>query len=357
MFARRHLSTILLHKKITGHWAKLSPNVKQSVKVALIKSITKGPRDKVIGGTVNENGCKIGKVTHVGSEIALSQMVQLVEAAQLSKALVQKLADKISRVFVPKVVVVSLLAWLGWFILRAAHLYPRTWIPSGMDEFELALQFGISILVVACPCTLDLATPTAVMVATGKGASQGVLIKGGSALEKAHKVKAIIFDKTGTLIVGKPAVVHSMLFPSSSLQEVCDLAAVAEANSEHPISTAVVEYDKKLNSKYNSINDRVMDAKDFKVHPGTGFSDIVCGKALLVGNKRLMLASNFLISREEKKYVAETENIARTCVLVALDGEISINSRRRKIFDPGGLLMISTPTSLPMTRLDGVKLF
>ncbi|PKU76144.1 Putative copper-transporting ATPase HMA5 [Dendrobium catenatum] len=136
-------------------------------------------------------------------------MVQLVEAAQLSKALVQKLENKISRVFVPEVVVVALPAWLGWFIRGAAHQYPRTWIPSGMDEFELALQFGISILVVACPCTLDLATPTAVMVATGEGASQGVLIKGGSALENTQ-----------------------------------------EANSEHPISTAVVEYAKKLNSKY-----------------------------------------------------------------------------------------------------------
>ncbi|KAH0452933.1 hypothetical protein IEQ34_017257 [Dendrobium chrysotoxum] len=297
--------------------------VNESMMTGEARPIAKGPGDKVIGGTVNENGCIVVKATHVGSETALSQIVQLVEAAQLSKAPVQKLADKISRVFVPAVVVAALLAWLGWFIPGAAHLYPRTWIPSGMDEFELALQFGISVLVVACPCALGLATPTAVMVATGKGASQGVLIKGGSALEKAHKVKAIVFDKTGTLTVGKPAVVHSMLFSSSSLQEVCDLAAAAEANSEHPISKAVVEYAKKLNSKYDSINDRVMDAKDFKVHPGAGVSAIVCGKAVLVGNKRLMVASNVLISREVEKYVTETENLARTCVLVALDGEIS----------------------------------
>ncbi|KAI0496542.1 hypothetical protein KFK09_022862 [Dendrobium nobile] len=256
--------------------------VNESMMTGEARPIAKCPGDKVIGGTVNENGCIVVKATHVGSETALSQMVQLVEAAQLSKAPVQKLADKISRVFVPAVVVVALLAWLGWLIPGAAHLYPRTWIPSGMDEFELALQFGISVLVVACPCALGLATPTAVMVATGKGASQGVLIKGGSALEKAHK-----------------------------------------ANSEHPISKAVVDYAKKLNSKYDSINDRVMDAKDFKVHPGAGVSATVCGKAVLVGNKRLMLASNVLISREVERYLTETENLARTCVLVALDGEVS----------------------------------
>ncbi|KAI0489423.1 hypothetical protein KFK09_029265 [Dendrobium nobile] len=299
----------------------------------------------------------IVKVTHVGSEIALSHRVQLVKEAQLSKALVQKLVDKISRVFVPEVVVVALHAWLGWFIPGAAHLYPRTWIPSGMDEFELANHFGISILVVACPCTPDLATPTAVMVSHSQRSLSRCPDKGGSALEKAHKVKATIFDKTGTLIVGKPAVVHIKLFPSSSLQEVCDLAAVAEPNSEHPISMAVVKYAKKLNSKYDYINDRVMHAKNFKVHPGVGFSAFICGKALLVGNKRLMFATNFLISRELEKYVAETKNIARTWVLIALDGEISINSRRCKIFDPRGVLMISTPTSLPMTRLDGVELF
>lgn len=297
--------------------------VNESMMTGEATPIAKGPGDKVIGGTVNENGCILVKATHVGSETALSQMVQLVEAAQLAKAPVQKLADKISRFFVPTVVVLALLTWLAWLITGVTHLYPRSWIPRGMDEFELALQFGISVLVIACPCALGLATPTAVMVATGKGASQGVLIKGGSALEKAHKVKAVVFDKTGTLTVGKPEVIHSRPFSSFSLQEVCDLAAAAEAYSEHPISKAVVEYANKLHSKYGSAKDRAMDAKDFEVHPGAGVGAIVCGKVVLVGNKRLMLASNIPISREVENYVVETEKLARTCVLVALNGEIS----------------------------------
>lgn len=163
-----------------------------------------------------------------------------------------------------KVVVVAFLTWLGWFVAGQFDIYPREWIPKAMDSFELALQFGISVLVVACPCALGLATPTAVMVATGKGASQGVLIKGGNALEKAHKVtemismsciifshikcilfflycdtklflvflyvqvKAIIFDKTGTLTVGKPSVVQTKVFSKIPLLELCDLAAGAE---------------------------------------------------------------------------------------------------------------------------------
>ncbi|KAL5719629.1 P-type Cu(+) transporter [Ranunculus cassubicifolius] len=154
------------------------------------RPISKRTGDKVIGGTMNENGCILVKATHVGSETALSQIVQLVEAAQLARAPVQKLADQISKFFVPTVVVAALLTWLGWFIFGEA--YPRSWIPKAMDGFEMALQFGISVLVVACPCALGLATPTAVMVSTGIGASQGVLIKGGNALEKAHKARISI---------------------------------------------------------------------------------------------------------------------------------------------------------------------
>ncbi|KAL0435430.1 UNVERIFIED_CONTAM: Copper-transporting ATPase HMA4 [Sesamum radiatum] len=162
-------------------------HVNESMITGEAMPVAKRPGDKVIGGTVNENGYIRIKATHVGSETALSQIVELVEAAQLAKAPVQKLADQISKFFVPTVVLAALLTWLGWFIPGQAGLYPRTWIPTAMDAFEFALQFGISVLVVACPCALGLATPTAVMVATGKGASLGVLIKGGNALENAHK--------------------------------------------------------------------------------------------------------------------------------------------------------------------------
>ncbi|XP_010913948.1 copper-transporting ATPase HMA4 [Elaeis guineensis] len=297
-------------------------HVNESMITGEAKAIAKRPGDKVIGGTVNENGCILVKATHVGSETALSQIVQLVEAAQLARAPVQKLADKISRFFVPTVVVAAFLTWLAWFIPGEAHLLPQSWIPKAMDGFELALQFGISVLVVACPCALGLATPTAVMVATGKGASQGVLIKGGDALEKAHKVKTVIFDKTGTLTVGKPAVVHTKIFTNMPLQELCNLASAAEANSEHPLAKAVVGHAKKLHQKYGSNNDHTVEVKDFEVHPGAGVSANIDGKMVLVGNKRLMLAFQVPISPEVQDYMSDTENLARTCVLVAVDGLI-----------------------------------
>uniref|UniRef100_A0A453NLN2 HMA domain-containing protein n=1 Tax=Aegilops tauschii subsp. strangulata TaxID=200361 RepID=A0A453NLN2_AEGTS len=213
---------------VDGVVIKGQSHVNESMITGEARPIAKKPGDKVIGGTVNDNGFIIVKATHVGSETALSQIVQLVEAAQLARAPVQRLADKISRFFVPTVVVAAFLTWLGWFIPGQLHLYPQQWIPKAMDSFELALQFGISVLVVACPCALGLATPTAVMVATGKGASLGVLIKGGNALEKAHKIKTIIFDKTGTLTKGKPSVVQTKTFSKIPLLELCDLTASAE---------------------------------------------------------------------------------------------------------------------------------
>ncbi|KAJ0989757.1 hypothetical protein J5N97_008113 [Dioscorea zingiberensis] len=295
-------------------------HVNESMITGEARAISKKPGDKVIGGTVNENGCIFVRATHVGSDTALSQIVQLVEAAQLSRAPVQKLADKISRFFVPTVVLAAFLTWLGWFIPGEVHLYPSSWIPKAMDGFELALQFGISVLVVACPCALGLATPTAVMVATGKGASHGVLIKGGNALEKAHKVKVVIFDKTGTLTVGKPAVTNTMVFSKIPLQELCELAAVAEANSEHPLAKAVLAYTKKLHEQYGIHSDHTLEPKDFEVHPGAGVSAKVGDRTVLVGNKRLMLASQVPIAPEVQEYVSDTEHLARTCVLIAVDG-------------------------------------
>ncbi|GMY16310.1 copper-transporting ATPase HMA4-like [Fagus crenata] len=285
--------------------------------------ISKGPGDKVIGGTMNENGCLLVKATHVGSETALSQIVQLVEAAQLARAPVQKLADKISRFFVPTVVAAAFITWLGWFITGQAGVYSEYWIPKATNKFELALQFGISVLVVACPCALGLATPTAVMVATGKGASQGVLIKGGNALEKAHKVKIVVFDKTGTLTIGKPEVVSVVLFSSYSMEEFCDMATAAEANSEHPMAKAVVEHAKRLRQKFGSPTEHFTDVKDFEVHTGAGVSGKVGDVTVLVGNKRLMRACKVPIGPEVHDYISKNEQLARTCVLVAIDGKVA----------------------------------
>ncbi|GAB2218370.1 hypothetical protein Drorol1_Dr00001591 [Drosera rotundifolia] len=298
-------------------------HVNESMITGEAKPVTKRPGDKVIGGTVNENGCVLVKATHVGSETALSQIVQLVEAAQLARAPVQALADKISRFFVPMVVSVAFITWLSWFIAGEAGLFPKHWIPKAMDKFELALQFGISVLVVACPCALGLATPTAVMVATGKGATQGVLIKGGNALEKAHKVNTVVFDKTGTLTMGKPTVVSAVLFSGFSMEEFCDLTVAAEANSEHPIAKAVTEHAKRLRSKYGSVLKHIEETTDFEVHPGAGVSAKVGDRLVLVGNRRLMRAYNVPVNHEVETHISETEKLARTGVLIAVDGKIA----------------------------------
>ncbi|KAI3511746.1 hypothetical protein L1887_18903 [Cichorium endivia] len=285
--------------------------------------VAKSPGDRVIGGTVNENGCLLIKATHIGSETALSQIVQIVEAAQLARAPVQKLADQISRFFVPAVVAAAFVTWLAWFIPGTLGIYPKSWIPEAMDEFELALQFGISVLVVACPCALGLATPTAVMVATGKGATQGVLIKGGNALEKAHKVNTIVFDKTGTLTVGKPEVVSDVLFSEIEMDEFCNIAIAVEANSEHPIAKAVVEHAKNKITNRESQTGTGSVVKDFTVHPGAGVGCKVGDKAVLVGNKKLMRLSNVAVDVNVENYFLENEKLARTCVLVAVDGKVA----------------------------------
>ncbi|XP_021319722.1 probable copper-transporting ATPase HMA5 isoform X2 [Sorghum bicolor] len=294
-------------------------HVNESMITGESRPVAKRKGDTVIGGTVNENGVLHVRATFVGSETALAQIVRLVESAQMAKAPVQKFADKISRVFVPLVIVLSLLTWLVWFLAGRFHGYPYSWIPSSMDSFQLALQFGISVMVIACPCALGLATPTAVMVATGVGASQGVLIKGGQALESAQKVDCIVFDKTGTLTVGKPVVVNTRLFKNMVLREFFDYVAAAEDNSEHPLAKAIVEHAKKFHSEENHI---WPEARDFISVPGHGVKAKVFDKSVIVGNKSFMLSLSIDIPMEASEILIEEEENAHTCIIVAMDQEV-----------------------------------
>ncbi|KAG0584573.1 hypothetical protein KC19_3G219000 [Ceratodon purpureus] len=296
--------------------------VNESMITGEARPVPKKLGDKVIGGTMNDNGVLHIQATHVGAETALAQIVRLVEAAQMGKAPVQKYADRISTYFVPIVVVVSFIVWLAWFVSGKARSYPKSWIPASMDEFELALQFGISVLVIACPCALGLATPTAIMVATGKGATQGILIKGGQALEAAHKVKTVIFDKTGTLTIGKPIVVDTKLFKDVRRQEFYNTIAAAEVNSEHPLAKAVVEYSKRITGELSSHGSEKHEVSDFEAIPGQGIRAVVDGKATLVGNMRLMKESQIEISEEVQEHLHETETLARTGVMVAINSEV-----------------------------------
>lgn len=295
-------------------------HVNESMITGEARPVAKRKGDSVIGGTVNENGVLHIKATRVGSESALSQIVRLVESAQMAKAPAQKFADRISKFFVPLVIMLSLSTWLAWFLAGKFNGYPKSWIPSSMDSFQLALQFGISVMVIACPCALGLATPTAVMVGTGVGASQGVLIKGGQALESAHKVNCIVFDKTGTLTIGKPVVVNTRLLKTMVLREFYELVAAAEINSEHPLAKAVVEYAKKF--REDEENPVWPEARDFESITGHGVKAIVQNKEIIVGNEGLMMNENIFIPVDAEEILAETEGLAQTGILVAMDREL-----------------------------------
>ncbi|GAU20651.1 hypothetical protein TSUD_230650 [Trifolium subterraneum] len=275
-------------------------HVNESMITGEARPVSKRKGDTVIGGTLNENGVLHVKATKVGSESALSQIV----------------------------ILISLSTWLAWFLAGKYHAYPKSWIPSSMDSFELALQFGISVMVIACPCALGLATPTAVMVGTGVGASQGVLIKGGQALESAHKVNCIVFDKTGTLTIGKPVIVNTKLLTKMVLREFYELVAAAEVNSEHPLAKAVVEYAKKFKDEENP---SWPEARDFVSITGHGVKAIVRDKEIMVGNKSLMTDHNIAIPIVAEDLLAEAENMAQTGILVSINGEVA------------GVLAISDP--------------
>ncbi|KAL9231033.1 hypothetical protein vseg_006304 [Gypsophila vaccaria] len=295
--------------------------VNESMITGESRPVPKRKGDVVIGGTLNQNGVLHVKATRVGSESALSQIVRLVESAQMAKAPVQKLADRISKFFVPLVIFLSVFTWFAWFLAGKYKSYPKSWIPSSMDSFELALQFGISVMVIACPCALGLATPTAVMVGTGIGASQGILIKGGQALETAHKVDCIVFDKTGTLTEGKPLVVSTRLLRQMVLSDFYELVAAAEVNSEHPLAKAVVEYAKKF--REDEENPTWPEARDFAAITGHGVKAIVRNKEILVGNKGLMLDQGITVSAEVEEMLTEAEGMAQTGILVSIDGELA----------------------------------
>ena len=232
--------------------------------------VEKRPGDEVIGATLNKTGSFKFEATKVGKETALARIIKLVEEAQGSKAPIQRLADKISGVFVPIVIAIAVATFAVWFL----------WGPE--PAFIYALTTFVAVLVVACPCALGLATPTAIMVGTGKGAENGILIKGGESLEQAHKITAIVFDKTGTLTQGKPSVTDVLIFDASMTgSELLRLAASAEKGSEHPLGEALV---RKAQEEGISLD----DPRDFQALPGHGVRATVAGKKLLLGNLKLM---------------------------------------------------------------------
>ncbi|KAF5442115.1 hypothetical protein F2P56_036936 [Juglans regia] len=297
--------------------------------------VLKEANSLVIGGTINLHGALHLQATKVGGDAVLSQIISLVETAQMSKAPIQKFADFVASIFVPTVVAMALLTLLGWYIAGALGAYPERWLPENGNYFVFALMFSISVVVIACPCALGLATPTAVMVATGVGANNGVLIKGGDALERAQKIKYVIFDKTGTLTQGKATVTTARVFVGMDLGEFLRLVASAEASSEHPLAKAIVEYarhfhffdepsaikDAENNSK-ESISGWLFDVSEFYALPGRGVHCFINGKRVVVGNRKLITESGMAIPTDVENFVVELEESARTGILVAYDNSL-----------------------------------
>ena len=227
--------------------------------------------DKVISATVSKSGFLKMQATKVGDDTTLAQIIQLVDEATSSKAPIAKLADKVSGVFVPIVIAIAVIATIVWLL-------------AGYG-LEFALSIGISVLVISCPCALGLATPTAIMVGTGKGATNGILIKSAEALETAHSIDTVVLDKTGTITQGKPVVTDVLLSENISREKLLGLAASLEKLSEHPLAEAVVAEAEKIGYENLSVS-------DFNQIPGQGVTGIIDGELVLAGNRRLMEAYN-----------------------------------------------------------------
>ncbi|KAH6830615.1 copper-exporting ATPase / responsive-to-antagonist 1 / copper-transporting ATPase [Perilla frutescens var. hirtella] len=308
-----------------------SSYVNESMVTGESAPVLKEINSPVIGGTINLHGSLHIEANRVGSNTVLSQIISLVETAQMSKAPIQKFADFIASIFVPTVITLALLTLLGWYLAGVLGAYPKEWLPENGNYFVFSLMFAISVVVIACPCALGLATPTAIMVATGVGAKNGVLIKGGDALERGQKIKYVIFDKTGTLTQGKASVTTAKVFSSMDRGEFLTLVASAEASSEHPLAKAILEYARHfhffddltdMKDGHNKSFGWLLDVSDFSALPGQGVQCFIDGKKILVGNRKLMAENCVSVSEHVENFVVELEESAKTGILVAYDNDL-----------------------------------
>ncbi|MFZ2055699.1 MAG: heavy metal translocating P-type ATPase [Candidatus Aminicenantales bacterium] len=262
--------------------------------------VLKGPGDGVVGATLNKSGSFRFRAIKVGKDTALAQIIRLVQEAQGSKAPIQRLADVIAGYFVPVVISIAVLTFVVWFDFGPA------------PPLTLALLNFVAVMIIACPCALGLATPTAVMAGTGKGAENGILIKGGESLETIHRVDTILFDKTGTLTRGQPEVTDIITVPAFEEEALLRLAAAVETPSEHPLGEAIAR-------KAQERGLAVGEARDFLAFEGQGVEAVVDGKKVLLGNSRLMTDRGVDIGA----FVKKAEGLAaegKTAMFAAVDG-------------------------------------
>ncbi|MGK2963466.1 MAG: copper-translocating P-type ATPase, partial [Gemmatimonadaceae bacterium] len=266
--------------------------------------VDKSVGDEVFGATLNKTGAFRFEATKVGRETALQQIVKMVQDAQGSKAPIARLADVISGIFTPIVLIIAVATFAAWFVLAPVDV-----------RFTMALVNFVAVLIIACPCALGLATPTAIMVGTGRGAENGVLIKGGESLETAHKLDTIVLDKTGTITEGKPELTDVLVLDGSSEDEMLALIAGAERQSEHPLGQAIVR-------AAESRGLEVQQASAFNAVPGRGLEATVNGRNLLLGNARMMADRGIDVTAAEGP-AAGFASEGKTPMFVAADGKIA----------------------------------
>ncbi len=263
--------------------------------------VDKKSGDKVYAASINKNGMIRFEATKVGSDTALAQIIKLVEDAQGSKAPIAQMADIVSGYFVPAVCVIAVIAALAWY--------------AATRDVQFALTIFIAVLIIACPCALGLATPTAIMVGTGKGAEYGILIKGGEALEMTHKIDTIVFDKTGTITEGKPEVTDILTAQGTGRERLLQIVASAEKGSEHPLGEAIVRSAEKGNMEF-------LKVEYFQALPGLGVEAEIDGVRSFIGNRKLMIERGIALGDLEK----ESDRLAdegKTPMYVAMDGRLS----------------------------------
>jgi Cu+-exporting ATPase len=279
--------------------------------------VEKGAGEALIGATINQRGLLRMRATKVGTDTVLANIIRMVEQAQGSKAPIQRLADTISSMFVPTVLVIAALTFLAWTIIGHVTGVGQTeGIMGASNPWITAIVAAVAVLVVACPCALGLATPTAIMVGTGKGAEQGILIKGGESLERIQAVKAVLLDKTGTITKGKPELTNMVTLPGQEEDEVLRLVAEAEQGSEHPLAAAIVE-----GAKARGV---VLDAQPtrFGALPGRGLEATVEGREVLVGTRRLLDERSVPYAPVQEQ-LETLEQQGKTVMLVVIDGTMA----------------------------------
>ena len=287
-----------------------SSTVDESMLTGEVMPVPKNVQDEVIGGTVNKMGSFVFEATKIGEATVVAQIIALVEDAQGSKAPVQRLADQIAGIFVPIVIGIAALTFVVWVVVG----------PS----FTLALQNFIAVMIIACPCALGLATPTAIVVGTGRGAELGVLIKGGESLETVHRVTTIAFDKTGTLTRGEPTVLEVLTFSGHQEADMLSIAATVESRSEHPLSQAIVRaYASRFPDARLTNEEVVENLHDFEAIAGHGIRATVNDQLVHIGNRRLMEDVGVELPTDGIKMESKLSHEGKTLVWVAIDKRIA----------------------------------